>query len=112
MDDRYVGPHRLHVHHPVARDQSSFDSMRANKDKYDDFMMRAHSERVCHLPPGSDSSKVRAGGAGGHRRALSQSLLDDLDSTWRDTIGNRFSLPDYESLLEELGGGAEGHATD
>ena len=29
-------------------------------------------------------------------------LLDDLDSTWRDTIGAQFAVPDYEALLEDL----------
>jgi hypothetical protein len=91
----------------IACEKSSFELMHANKDKYDDAMMRAHSERACHLPPGGESSKVRAGGAGGHRGELSETLLGDLDSTWRDTIGARFGLQDYEALLEELAAGAQ-----
>lgn len=86
----------------IACEQSSFESMRANKAKYDDAMMRALSERACDLPPGSDSSKVRAGGVGSHRVELSTALLNDLDSTWCDTIGAEFSLPNYEALLAEL----------
>ena len=91
----------------IACQQSSFELMRANKDKYDDAMMRARSERVCDLPPGGESSKVRAGGVGGHRGELSPALLDDLDSTWRDTIGAQFGLPDYEALLGELAAGTQ-----
>ena len=86
----------------MACEQSSLESMRANNDKYDDAMMRAHSERACGLPPGSESSKVRAGGVGGYRVEFSDALLDDLDSTWRDTIGAQFAVPDYEALLEDL----------
>jgi hypothetical protein len=86
----------------VACEQSSFASMSANKDKYDDSMMRRRSEQVCDLPPGGESDKVRAGGVGGHRAALSEALLADLDATWRDTIGARFGLADYDALLEEL----------
>ena len=86
----------------VAREQSSFDAMRANKDKYDDMMMRALSERRCDLPAGGDTSKVRAGGVGSHRVELSAALLDDLDSTWSDTMGAEFGLRDYEALLTDL----------
>lgn len=86
----------------VALEQSSFESMRAHSDKYDDAMMRALSERACGLPAGGDSSKVRAGGAGRHRVELSQALLDDLDSAWRDTVGRQLGLVSYEELLEDL----------
>ena len=85
----------------MACEQSSFGSMRANNEKYDDAMMRALSERACDLPPGN-ASKVRAGGASGHGAELSAALLDDLDSTWSDTIGAEFGLRNYEALLAEL----------
>ena len=86
----------------VAFEQSSFASMQAHKDKYEDAMMRALSERRCDLPAGSDSSKVRAGQAGSHRTELSDSLLAELDTTWRETIGAQFGLPTYEALLAQL----------
>lgn len=86
----------------TACEQSSLESMQANKEKYDDAMMRALSERACDLPPDSDASKVGAGGVGGHRVMLSEELLRDLDSTWRDTIGVQFGIPDYKALLEVL----------
>lgn len=86
----------------VTCEQSSFASMREHKDKYDDAMMRALSERMCDLPPGSDSSKVRAGTTGSHRTELSDALLAELDATWRETIGVQFGIPTYEALLAEL----------
>ncbi len=99
---RFIGldPDRERI--AVACEQSSLGSMQAHQDKYDDAMMRAHSERACGLPPGGDSSKVRAGGVGGHRAELSEALLGELDATWRDTIGAEFGLADYDALLAEL----------
>ena len=86
----------------IACDQSSFESMRLNQDKFDDALMRAYCEQACDLPQGSKSNKVRTGGVGGHRIELSEALLNDLELTWRDTIGAEFGLPDYGALLEEL----------
>ncbi|GAC1313622.1 MAG: hypothetical protein NVSMB16_10380 [Acidimicrobiales bacterium] len=54
------------------------------------------------LPPGGDSSKVRAGNAGSHRTELSDALLAELDVAWRETIGAQFGIPSYEALLAEL----------
>src|SRR3954452_5575412 len=38
----------------IASQESSLASMKAHHDKYDDLMMREHSEVVCDLPLGSD----------------------------------------------------------
>ena len=86
----------------IASAQSSLESMRRHKGKYDDSMIRTLSERRCDLPAGGDSSKVASGGVGSHRVELSPSLLDDLDTTWRDTIGAEFGLDNYDVLLAEL----------
>ena len=82
--------------------QSSLDSMSAHRDKYDDQMMRTHSEDACELPPGGDSSKVRAGQVGAHRLELSTDLISGLDATWQDTIGTEFWIASYDELLAEL----------
>lgn len=86
----------------IACEQSSFASMRLHADRYDDSMMRALSEGACGLPPGSESSKVRSGGAGRHSGELSEGLLEELDATWGETIGTQFDLPDYAALLTVL----------
>ena len=85
-----------------ACDESSLASMKRNKDRYDDLMMRTYSEDVCHLPSGSDSSKVRSGTVGGHRTELSPEFVAELDSVWQETIGAKFGLPTYESMLAEM----------
>jgi hypothetical protein len=86
----------------VALEESSFSAMRHNSDKYDDAMMRALSERRCGLPPGSDASKVRAGGSGGYQAALSPELLADIDATWQSTITAELGFPDYAAVLAQL----------
>jgi hypothetical protein len=79
--------------------------MKAHHDKYDDLMMREHSEVVCDLPLGSDSSKVRSGEVGAHRVELSERLVTDLDATWGETITADLGIPSYETLLEMLATG-------
>ena len=68
-------------------------------------MMREHSEVVCDLPLGSDSSKVRSGEIGAHRVELSERLVTDLDATWVETITAHLGIPSYETLLEMLATG-------
>jgi len=89
----------------VARQESSLASMKFHQDKYDDKLMRERSELVCDLPPGSATSKVGTGGVGAHRLELSQTLVDELDETWHDTMTAEFGVPDYEALLERLEAG-------
>lgn len=66
----------------LALERSSLAYMLAHKEKFDDLMMRRTSEERCGLPPGSDSSKVRQGGAGGHRTALTPQVSAMLDEAW------------------------------
>ena len=97
---RFIGVDADEERIAIACEQSSLASMRAHNDKYDDSMMRALSERACDLPSGGDSSKVGSGGV--HPRRTVTHRSDDLDSTWRDTIGAEFGLRDYNALLAEL----------
>ena len=84
----------------IACQESSLGSMKTHHDRYDDLMMRERGELVCGLPPGSDSSKVRAGEVGAHRAELSERLVADLDVTWRETIAAALGIPSYEALLD------------
>jgi len=86
----------------AASRESSFAQMDAHKNRYDDLLMRERSEQVCGLPPGSDSSKVRAGRTGAHRLELSPRLVADLDVAWRETVTPEIGFATYEALLEEL----------
>ena len=90
----------------IACHESSLASMKLHQDKYDDKLMREHSEVVCGLPPGSATSKVATGEIGAHQLELSEAFVDELDATWRDTMTAEFGIPSYEALLEliQLGG--------
>ena len=86
----------------TACQESSLASMKTHQDKYDDKLMRERSEAACDLPPGSSTSKVRNGEVGAHQLELSETLVDELDATWRDTIAADFGIPNYEGMLELL----------
>ena len=80
--------------------QSSLGFMLAHKDRFDDRLMREHSERVAGLPPGSDSAKVRKGEVGSHGYELPQALSDELDQIWREEIESPLGFPTYGALCE------------
>ncbi|GAB5499982.1 MAG: hypothetical protein PsegKO_22930 [Pseudohongiellaceae bacterium] len=81
---------------------SSLDFMKVNKAKFDDLLMRELSERICKLPAGSDSSKVREGLVGGHRQLLSDRARSALDDRWQREITQRFGFPDYPAFRNAL----------
>jgi len=86
----------------LALERSSFDFMLANKDRFDDLLMRTASERRCNLPPGSDSAKVRKGGSGGHREELSPQISAALDAKWREVVTPVTGFADYAALEAEV----------
>jgi hypothetical protein len=83
-------------------DQASFETMLANKSKYDDLMMRELSERKAGLPPGSDSAKVRKGEVGSHASELPEALVRELDAIWAAVVTPVTGAPDYASLVARL----------
>ena len=60
--------------------------------------MRELSERVCNLPAGSDSAKVREGQVGSHKQLLSDKARAALDARWQQDITPRFGFADYASF--------------
>jgi hypothetical protein len=86
----------------VVLRQSSLAFMLAHKDKFDDRLMREHSERIAGLPPGSDSAKVRKGEVGAHRYELTDEIRAALDQIWREEIEAKFGFPSYEALCEAV----------
>jgi hypothetical protein len=86
----------------IALEQASLESMTARKDKYDDRLMRERSEEVVGLPAGSDSAKVRVGAVGSFSKELTASIVDELDTIWREVVTPRFGAAGYAELVEEL----------
>lgn len=90
----------------LTLERSSIGFMLAHKDRFDDAMNRRVSEARCNLPPGSDSAKVRQGGAGGHAGELSPQIAEKLDARWRETVTPVTGHADYASLEAALRAGA------
>jgi len=76
--------------------------MLAHKDRFDDRLMREHSERVAGLPSGSDSAKVRKGKVGEHATELPADISAELDRVWQAEIETKLGLPNYAALTDEL----------
>ncbi len=89
----------------LTLEHASFAFMKRHGDRFDDRLMRERSERVCGLPRGSDSTKVRTGTVGSHRREASASLLRDLDAVWAEEIEATTGLRDYAALRSAVGAG-------
>ncbi len=86
----------------LTLERSSLAFMLAHKDRFDDLMMRQLSEERCNLPPGSDSSKVRKGGVGGHRSELPADVSDAMDAVWAKRVAPKLGFADYAELEAEL----------
>lgn len=82
--------------------QSSFEFMKAHRRKFDDLLMRKASERICDLPIGSDSAKVREGEVGSNRLQLSETARAALAKAWRDQVEALIGFPDYESFRQAV----------
>ena len=81
---------------------TSFDFMRRHNDLFDDGMMRRHSEQPGGVPAGSDSTKVRKGGVGGHRQELPASVSAALDAVWATDTAPQTGFADYAALERAL----------
>lgn len=83
----------------ITREHSSLPFMLRHKDRFDDAMMRAHTEKTV-VPPGSDSSKVRAGKVGVHD--LSAETVAAIDQLWMDIVTPVTGFDSYQQLIDSL----------
>jgi hypothetical protein len=86
----------------LTLERSSIGYMLAHKDRFDEAMLRRLSEERCGLPPGSDSSKVRKGGAGGHKAELPAGAAAALDEIWRAQVASLTGFADYAALEADI----------
>lgn len=83
-------------------ERSSREWMLAHKDKFDDKMMRDLSETKGGLPPGSDSSKVRAGTSGHHADELPPGIAAAMEVIWAEQIAGPLGFANFAELEKEL----------
>ena len=95
----------------LTLERSSLAFMLAHKDRFDDALMREVSEARCHLPPGSDSAKVRKGGVGGHKAELPAALGAALDAKWAELVAPATGFADYAALEAVARAAAPGAVT-
>jgi hypothetical protein len=86
----------------VTLNHSSIDFMKAHKDRFDDALMRAHGERVAAIPPGGESSKVREGRVGDHKKSLPTGIVEALDAVWQEKIEPITGFKNYEALTDAV----------
>jgi aryl sulfotransferase len=86
----------------ITIEHSSLEFMKKHKNRFDDFIMRERSERLCNLPPGSDSSKVRDGKVDSHKGNLNNKIMTALDEVWDKEIKQNLGFSSYADLLLEL----------
>ncbi len=86
----------------IATRQATFEFMSTNKGPFAEPLIRARSEEVADLPPGSDAAKVRGGNVGDHRHELSLETAARFDEIWADTIEAEFGFLTYQDLAVDL----------
>ena len=86
----------------LTLEHSSIAYMLKHKDRFDDAMMRSHSEARCNLPPGSDSAKVREGGVGQNRKHLTADLAVRFDAAWAEQVTPRTGFADFTAVESQL----------
>lgn len=86
----------------LTLERTSLAYMLKHKDKFDDSMNQALSETRCNLPSGSDSTKVRKGGVGGHRKELPAAIAAELDAIWQEQVTAAIGFENYAALDAEV----------
>jgi len=83
----------------ITLEHSSLEFMQRYKDRFDDAMLRAHSEQE-GLPEGSDSAKVRAGRVGEFQ--FSETVIERFNALWRQHLEPVTGFTSYASLIASL----------
>ena len=86
----------------ITLEHTSRAFMLQHKDRFDDAMMRAASERDGGIPPGSDSAKIRAAGTQKRREELPESIGRECDEIWLSDVTPHIGFETYSSFEEAL----------
>jgi hypothetical protein len=85
----------------LTLERTSRAYMLANKNRFDDALMRRLSEDLGGLPGGSDSAKVRAS-TPSHSDELPLSLSRRMDEIWAERITSELGFGSFAELESEL----------
>ena len=83
----------------ITREHASLRFMQKHRDRFDDAMMRALTEKTV-LPSGSDSSKVRVGKMGDHE--LSTETVAHIQDLWSEHVTPVTGFATYNELIASL----------
>ncbi len=86
----------------ITQTHASLPFMQKHGNKFDDLLMRQHSEKVAGIPPGGDSAKVRNGQVGEHKQHLSAETAAALDAVWTKEIAPKTGFADYAAMIASL----------
>jgi hypothetical protein len=88
----------------LTLEHSSLAFMLAHKDRFNDKLMREHSEEVAGLPKGSDSAKVRKGAVGEHKQEMTPEIAARIDSVWLELVTPKTGFADYAAFAAAVDG--------
>ena len=87
----------------ITLEHSSLSFMQKFKDRFDDAMLRADSEKEA-LPPGSDSAKVRVGKIA--EFSWSSDVVDLYDKLWQTHVAPVTGYASYAEVIDSLRSGS------
>ena len=81
-----------------AVQMSSFDFMKANSGKFAENRLVFYRNKACGLPEQSDCRKVVTGSATKALDMISDSLKEDIQRKWRETVTASIGFQTYDEL--------------
>ena len=84
----------------LATRQAEFSFMKAHAHQFNDNLLRRIRDPKMGLPPAEITGKVATGKT---KVEVPQSIRDDYDRHWRETLGSEFGLGSYQDMRNALG---------
>ncbi len=83
-------------------ENSSLDFMRANKNKFDEKVTCEFNEKIGFIPLGGESSKVKSGRVGDHKKGLPEEVSKEMDLAWEKEIDGKLGVSSYQAMRDIL----------
>ena len=82
--------------------QAEIGFMQQHISQFDDHVLRDLRNPVLGLPPGGNSDKVRDGQVGQHKRALPDTVVQEMAARWQRNIAAPLGYENYHALRAAL----------